>query len=107
MAPSTALLGWAGSTFELVLLRLVQGVAAAAIAAPTFALAGDLSRRRRGPANEPRYGGVQPGNRGRPAAGRRLGGRVVPPAVRHRRALSLVAAAVVFYLVPETVRRRR
>ena len=45
MAPSTAVLGLVTSTFQLTLARLVQGVAAAAIAAPAFALAGDLATR--------------------------------------------------------------
>ena len=44
LAPSTALLGAADNTLELAGLRLVQGLAAAAIAAPLFALAGDLAR---------------------------------------------------------------
>ena len=44
MAPTTALLGLATTTLNLTLLRLVQGVAAAGIAAPAFAVAGDLSR---------------------------------------------------------------
>jgi MFS family permease len=44
MAPVTALLGLSSTTVDLTLLRLVQGLAAAAIAAPAFALAADLSR---------------------------------------------------------------
>jgi MFS family permease len=44
MAPATASLGWVSSTVQLVGARLVQGVASAAIAAPAFALAADLSR---------------------------------------------------------------
>lgn len=44
MAPATALLGLAASTLQLTALRLVQGVASACIAAPAFALAADLSR---------------------------------------------------------------
>ncbi len=44
MAPVTVLLGHAGTTLALVGLQLLQGLGAAAIAAPTFALAGDLSR---------------------------------------------------------------
>jgi MFS family permease len=43
MAPATGLLGLVISTFQLTGLRAVQGIAAAAIAAPAFALAGDLS----------------------------------------------------------------
>jgi MFS family permease len=44
MAPATALLGFATSTFQLTGIRAFQGLASAAIAAPGFALAGDLSR---------------------------------------------------------------
>lgn len=44
MAPATGLLGLAASTLQLTALRLVQGVASACIAAPAFALAADLSR---------------------------------------------------------------
>lgn len=43
MAPVTALLGMVGSTLQLTLVRAAQGAAAAGIAAPAFALAGDLS----------------------------------------------------------------
>jgi MFS family permease len=43
MAPATALLGVVGSPVQLVGARLLQGLAAAAVAAPAFALAGDLS----------------------------------------------------------------
>ncbi len=45
LAPATVLIGWVATTAELTGLRLVQGVASAAIAAPAFALAGDLARR--------------------------------------------------------------
>ncbi len=44
MVPSTALLGYATSTLQLTLLRLVQGVGSAGVAAPAFAIAGDLSK---------------------------------------------------------------
>jgi len=43
MAVSTALLGEAGSTRQLIWVRVLQGVGAAGIAAPTFALAADLA----------------------------------------------------------------
>jgi MFS family permease len=43
MAPATVLLGLAGSVFELSAYRVFQGIASAAIAAPAFALAADLS----------------------------------------------------------------
>jgi MFS family permease len=44
MAPATALLGLAATTLQLTGFRVFQGVASAAIAAPAFALAADLSR---------------------------------------------------------------
>ncbi len=43
MAPVTVGLSFAGSTLTLVGLQILQGLGAAAIAAPAFALAGDLS----------------------------------------------------------------
>jgi len=44
MAPATLLLGWVGTTFEFTGMRVVQGLASAAIAAPAFALAADVSK---------------------------------------------------------------
>ncbi len=44
MAPATALLGVVTSMTQLIILRLVQGIAAAGIAAPAFALAADLAK---------------------------------------------------------------
>ncbi|MEZ4770966.1 MAG: MFS transporter [Caldilineales bacterium] len=44
MAPATMLLGVVMTSMQLTGLRLFQGLASAAIAAPTFALAADLSR---------------------------------------------------------------
>jgi MFS family permease len=41
---STALLGEARTTVELISLRVIQGIGAAGIAAPTFALAADLAK---------------------------------------------------------------
>ena len=43
IAPATALMGVVNTTAQLTGLRLFQGLASAAIAAPAFALAGDLS----------------------------------------------------------------
>ncbi len=43
LAPATALLGYVTSTLELTAARAFQGLATAAIAAPGFALAGDIS----------------------------------------------------------------
>ena len=44
MAPATAALGLVTSTWQLTGVRVIQGLASAAIAAPVFALAADLSR---------------------------------------------------------------
>lgn len=44
LGPATAGLGFAATTLQLTLVRLVQGLATAAIVAPGFALAGDLAR---------------------------------------------------------------
>jgi MFS family permease len=44
MCPGTILLGMAGSLDQLIIYRLLQGIAAAGIAAPAFAIAADLSR---------------------------------------------------------------
>jgi len=44
LAPATVGIGLTTSTLQLTLVRLVQGLASAAIAAPAFALAGDLAR---------------------------------------------------------------
>jgi len=43
LAPGTAALGYAATTFQLTGVRLFQGIATAAIAAPAFALAADLA----------------------------------------------------------------
>ncbi len=45
MAPATAMIGYAATTPQLILLRLVQGLASAGIAAPAFAVAADLARK--------------------------------------------------------------
>lgn len=45
MAPATMLLGFTGSTLQLAGVRMFQGIGSAAIAAPAFALAVDVSRR--------------------------------------------------------------
>lgn len=44
MVPATILLGVAGSTFQLTIVRLFQGLASAGIAAPAFALGADLAK---------------------------------------------------------------
>jgi MFS family permease len=45
LAPATALLGEVTSLTQLVVLRIFQGITAAGIAAPAFAVAGDLAER--------------------------------------------------------------
>ncbi len=45
IAIATILLGEVTSMFQLVMLRLLQGIAAASVAAPAFALAADLSQK--------------------------------------------------------------
>ena len=45
MGIATVLLGEVGSYVQLIILRLVQGIAAAGIAAPAFAVAADLSKK--------------------------------------------------------------
>jgi len=45
LAPLTVLFGHVTSTAQLIGLRLLQGVATAGVAAPAFALAGDLARK--------------------------------------------------------------
>jgi MFS family permease len=44
LAAATMLIGFCTSPWQLITLRLLQGVASGGIAAPVFALAGDLSR---------------------------------------------------------------
>lgn len=45
LAPATAAIGLSATTEQLVVYRLLQGVASAAVAAPAFAIAADLSSR--------------------------------------------------------------
>jgi MFS family permease len=45
LCPMTILFGYVGTTVQLINLRLLQGVITACIAAPAFALAGDLARK--------------------------------------------------------------
>jgi MFS family permease len=105
LVPSTALLGYADSTLILILLRLLQGVASAAVAAPAFAIAGDMT---------------QAGGEGRQMSIITIGfglGVALGPLLAGVLAinsfalpfilaslLSLVAAWIVYRFVPETVR---
>lgn len=108
LAPATALLATSHSTGALVGWRVMQGFAAAAIAAPAFAIAGDLARR---------------GGEGRQMSAATMGftlGLALGPMlagwlVRYSfelpfvviAVLCVVSAATIYWLVPETVRRRR
>ena len=105
LVPSTALLGYANSIFILILLRLLQGLASAAVAAPAFAIVGDMA---------------QAGGEGRQMSiitmgfglGVALGPLLAGVLAIHSFALpfilggllSLVAAWIVYRFVPETVR---
>jgi MFS family permease len=44
MAPTTALLGFVPSFLSLTAVRFIQGIASGAVAAPAFAVAGDMTR---------------------------------------------------------------
>jgi MFS family permease len=44
IAVATLFMGWAAAPWQFIALRMVQGIASGGIAAPVFALAGDLSR---------------------------------------------------------------
>lgn len=44
LAVATILIGWTTAPWQFIALRMVQGIASGGIAAPVFALAGDLSR---------------------------------------------------------------
>ncbi len=44
LAPATALLGWSATSTQLIGYRFLQGIAGAGIAAPAFAVVGDLAK---------------------------------------------------------------
>ena len=44
LAPTTALLGYATSATQLIILRLIQGLASGGVAAPAFAIAADMAQ---------------------------------------------------------------
>jgi MFS family permease len=103
MTAATVPLGWVTKTWQLVGVRVLQGVASAAIAAPVFALAADMT---------------QTGTEGRQmsivtmgfgfgiAAGTLIGG--VGSLISFQfpfvvgGALTLIAAAMVYWLVPSS-----
>ncbi len=104
MAPATILLGGVANLTQFVLVRLGQGIAAAAIAAPAFAIAADLSVK---------------GGEGRQMSVITMGfglGIATGPLIAGLLAviffdlpflavgiLNLVGAGVVYYFMPETV----
>jgi MFS family permease len=108
LAPITALLGFVATTFQLIVLRLLQGVASSAIAAPAYAVAADLSR-----------GGEEGKQMSITTAGFGLGIAIGPliAGVLVLSAfslpflvgggLSLLGAWIVYHYVPETVRKER
>jgi MFS family permease len=106
MAPTTALLGEVTSTFQLTGLRLIQGLASAGIAAPSFALAADLAKA----GGEGRQMSIVTMGFGLGiAAGPLIAGILAVVSFELPfligGGLSLVAAWVVRHYVPETVRR--
>jgi MFS family permease len=106
MIPATIWLGLASDTLQLALARVLQGVGSAAIAAPAFAAAGDLS---------------QKGGRGRQLSVLTIGfglGIAVGPLITGLlvrfffllpflifAGLLLAGAVIVFFFVPETAGR--
>jgi len=108
MAPTTALLGEVMTTFQLTGLRLIQGLASAGIAAPSFALAADLA----GTGTEGRQMSIVTMSFGLGiAAGPLIAGILAVVSFELPfligGVLSLIAAWVVYHFVPETVRRHR
>lgn len=106
LAPATVLLGLASTTLQLTGIRLFQGVASAGVAAPSFALAADLS---------------SAGGEGRQMSIVTMGfgvGLAVGPIIAGTLAvyffelpfyvggvLLLIGAAIVYRYVPETISR--
>lgn len=108
LAPTTALHGEVTSTLQLTVLRLVQGLASAGIAAPSFALAADLSRA----GGEGRQMSVITTGFGLGiATGPLIAGILAVVSFELPfligGALSLIAAWVVYRHVPETIHRDR
>lgn len=107
MIPSTIWLGLVTNTWQLALARVCQGAGSAAVAAPAFAAAGDLSRK---------------GGRGRQLSVLTIGfglGVAIGPLITGLlvlfffllpflvfAGLLLVGAVIVYFFVPETVGKR-
>jgi MFS family permease len=107
IAPATALLGLVVTTSQLIGVRLIQGIATAAIAAPAFALAGDLSK---GGSEGRQLSLITTGFGLGIALGPLIAGFLAVYAFELPFLIggifSLVAAWVVFRFVPETVQRQ-
>jgi MFS family permease len=106
MAPATVLLGLAATTLQLTGFRVFQGLASAAIAAPAFALAADLSRS----GGEGRQLSIVTTGFGLGIALGPLIAGVLATVVFELPfiiggALTIVGAWIVFRFVPETIRR--
>jgi MFS family permease len=107
MAPTTALLGEVTTTFQLTGLRLIQGLASACIAAPSFALAADLAKA----GSEGRQMSIVTMSFGLGiATGPLIAGVLAVVSFELPfligGGLSLIAAWIVYRFVPESVRRR-
>ncbi len=107
LAPGTAALGYAATTLQLTGMRLFQGLATAAIAAPAFALAADLASE----GHEARQmslltTGFALGIALGPLLAGLLGVVSFQLPFWVGGVLAVVATAVVWRRVPETVRRR-
>ena len=108
LGPATGLLGESGSLIHFILLRIFQGVASAGVAAPAFAVAGDLAAA---------------GGEGRQMSIITMGfglGLAIGPLIAGLLAvvffelpfitvgiLSLISAWIVYHYMPETVDKRK
>ena len=106
LAPATALLGTSHSTWALAGWRVMQGVAAAAIAAPAFAIAGDLAK---GGGEGRQMSAATMGFTMGIAVGPLLAGWLVSYSFELpfvvTAVLCITSAAVILRFVPETVQR--
>ncbi len=106
LAPATALLGTSHSTWALAGWRVMQGVAAAAIAAPAFAIAGDLTK---GGGEGRQMSAATMGFTMGLALGPLLAGWLVSFSFELpfivTAVLCIASAVIIFRFVPETVRR--
>jgi MFS family permease len=104
IAPATALIGYALTTPQLIGLRVIQGIASAGIAAPAFALAGDLAKK----GNEAQQLAIVTMGFGLGIAlGPLIAGILVAPSFALPfivgGVIALAAAFIVFRFVPETI----